>query len=705
MAALLTVLQRLPESKPGLELGSAAAIHVNKTLSAALSSFLTASLGGSLQPVTRVHGHDWGVHLLQSIVSLTQVLLIVVRHVCDSRTAVDDLPVSELGSRLELAAQVFLLCRAWLAGRGSVASWCPDQELPAAVTRALMASAVLLALHVHVEPRHAPQQQHSSYQAAAGLLLPLLCGCAAAGPHDSPGPDPCLALATILLRSCQTALDQSSPTHSHMQRMLQRTAWALGQMQAPWVEPAAMQALLLCQALAQQPGASALLAAADVLPAVLHVARLLLGREASGLQAADAPADSSSPEPPDWSGAYTRAGQPSQAHRQWLAILSILGSLLRVQPDSQPVADAALALVITGQDRLLAAVAPPAGSADQPLTLAGLQECERAAFLLSGMARLAGAWQAALPGCMAAARRAAAAFTALAALPSFRASFSIRCPPVSPDEKASAEAPAPVLQLLDGWFAVCADGSSSSNSSAHGSSLAGSSRSPSRRPGRHITWSSAIPSSPHSPRSPRHERTGEFGSAVSMSLEPRGSSLHRRLSRSPEALVKSMSVDLHSRRDSGAGSPSPMRQLSPNPQRSSAAAAAGVGISRHAAALADGMYAAAAQSLSLLCSLAPEVSEEEAAAGALGPEWPAPEVLRALQRQCVDISHAAQSREHSPCAKRLIMSLLATLHGTNCLLDRMHYFPTRSQSGERLAAEQAVERLQRAAGAYERESA
>lgn len=73
VAALLTVLQRLPESKPGLELGSAAAIHVNKTLSAALSSFLTASLGGSLQPVTRVHGHDWGVHLLQSIVSLTQV--------------------------------------------------------------------------------------------------------------------------------------------------------------------------------------------------------------------------------------------------------------------------------------------------------------------------------------------------------------------------------------------------------------------------------------------------------------------------------------------------------------------------------------------------------------------------------------------------------------------------------------------------------
>ena len=96
-----------------------------------------------------------------------------------------------------------------------------------------------------------------------------------------------------------------------------------------------------------------------------------------------------------------------------------------------------------------------------------------------------------------------------------------------------------------------------------------------------------------------------------------------------------------------------------------------------------------------------QVGEEEAAAGLLGPEWPAPEVLLALQRQCVDISHAAQSREHSPQAKRLIMSLLVTLQGTACLMDRMHFFPSRQQSGQRSAAEQAVERLQRAVGANE----
>ena len=92
-----------------------------------------------------------------------------------------------------------------------------------------------------------------------------------------------------------------------------------------------------------------------------------------------------------------------------------------------------------------------------------------------------------------------------------------------------------------------------------------------------------------------------------------------------------------------------------------------------------------------------QVSEEEAAAGLLGREWPAPEVLLSLQRQCVDISHAAKAREEFPGAKRLIISLSAALHGTSCLLDRMHYFPSRHQAGDRQAAVQAIERLELAA--------
>ena len=74
-----------------------------------------------------------------------------------------------------------------------------------------------------------------------------------------------------------------------------------------------------------------------------------------------------------------------------------------------------------------------------------------------------------------------------------------------------------------------------------------------------------------------------------------------------------MSVDLMQPQDSKAGSPSPMRQLSPNPLRSSVIAGPG-GVSQHAAALADAMYAATAQALSLLCSLAPEVRCPDACA-------------------------------------------------------------------------------------------
>lgn len=68
-----------------------------------------------------------------------------------------------------------------------------------------------------------------------------------------------------------------------------------------------------------------------------------------------------------------------------------------------------------------------------------------------------------------------------------------------------------------------------------------------------------------------------------------------------------MSVDaLGARRDSR-GSPSPLRgPLSSSPLRS-AANAATVLVSRHAAGVAEAMYAAAAQALLLLCSLAPEV--------------------------------------------------------------------------------------------------
>ena len=82
--------------------------------------------------------------------------------------------------------------------------------------------------------------------------------------------------------------------------------------------------------------------------------------------------------------------------------------------------------------------------------------------------------------------------------------------------QADAEVPAAVLQMLDGWFAVAAH---SSSGRGPGSSAAASSRSPSRRPQRHIAWSADIPSSPRSPLASRPEAAGEH---VNSNVMPRG---------------------------------------------------------------------------------------------------------------------------------------------------------------------------------------
>ena len=64
-----------------------------------------------------------------------------------------------------------------------------------------------------------------------------------------------------------------------------------------------------------------------------------------------------------------------------------------------------------------------------------VQECEATAFLLTGLSRFIGEWHTALPGSIAAVRRAAAAFVAMAALPSVRPSLAVYCEAVSPEEK------------------------------------------------------------------------------------------------------------------------------------------------------------------------------------------------------------------------------------------------------------------------------
>ena len=66
-----------------------------------------------------------------------------------------------------------------------------------------------------------------------------------------------------------------------------------------------------------------------------------------------------------------------------------------------------------------------------------MQEMQRSLFLLTGMARLLGQWQLALPGSLPAARQLAATFLELAAQARLGERLAFHCTPVDPKEKAS----------------------------------------------------------------------------------------------------------------------------------------------------------------------------------------------------------------------------------------------------------------------------
>lgn len=92
----------------------------------------------------------------------------------------------------------------------------------------------------------------------------------------------------------------------------------------------------------------------------------------------------------DYSNAYRQDGSPNPAHRLWCCVLSLMAVLLAALPGHGAVEGAALQLAVEAEPRLLLAVEPPAGSAQQPLTLAMAQETKYSLFLLCGLARLSG---------------------------------------------------------------------------------------------------------------------------------------------------------------------------------------------------------------------------------------------------------------------------------------------------------------------------
>lgn len=86
--------------------------------------------------------------------------------------------------------------------------------------------------------------------------------------------------------------------------------------------------------------------------------------------------------------------------------------------------------------------------------------------------------------------------------------------------------------------------------------------------------------------------------------------------------------------------------------------------SAYAASLAMATYRSAAQALTLLLCLAPEVAEEEASL--LGPEWPAAELLTLLQGQAdaVAIDMASSPGRIGPGSQQLAGLLLCIMQGT-----------------------------------------
>ncbi|KAK9843615.1 hypothetical protein WJX84_006654 [Apatococcus fuscideae] len=159
----------------------------------------------------------------------------------------------------------------------------------------------------------------------------------------------------------------------------------------------------------------------------------------------------------DTAGAYTPSTGRSIAHQHWCSLLGLQGTLLRTLVGNSQVQEGSMTMLVAAEPRIALAVQPPAGSPSQPLTLAGLQEADRALYLLTALAPLAGQWLLTLPTSISDLRTAAARFITFAALPSTSPATHLSCPPCSPAEK-KLENQSASLPLLEGWFQSCAEG-------------------------------------------------------------------------------------------------------------------------------------------------------------------------------------------------------------------------------------------------------
>ncbi|KAL0029785.1 hypothetical protein WJX79_010638 [Trebouxia sp. C0005] len=166
-------------------------------------------------------------------------------------------------------------------------------------------------------------------------------------------------------------------------------------------------------------------------------------------------------------GMYNRHGHRSPAHQQWCALMSLSGALVRSLGRDDRLDKGIVTLLVVAQERMLAVLTPP-DSAQQPLTLALLQEVEKVLFLASSVPHLKGQWQMATQGPSQgpgpgmggplAMRQASCVFLEFATLAVNHHNQPPCCPPISPYERSLAST-SPQLPIAEAWFKAAAVGS------------------------------------------------------------------------------------------------------------------------------------------------------------------------------------------------------------------------------------------------------
>ena len=207
--------------------------------------------------------------------------------------------------------------------------------------------------------------------------------------------------------------------------------------------------LLLMMQAAQIPGGASLLVQHGVPQVLAALASWLMAPLPSGGDLMRERPGASS----DYGNAYDQDGRENPVHKTWLALLAFLGALVVSLPGHPAIEDCILQIVTVADPRLMLAITPPKGDAEQPMTLAMAQEARYALFLLSAVAsRISGRWIMQLPHAISSVRRYSAALLRFVANPGHELVF-VACSQI---EKQMLRNTRPSIGLTDECLIMCA---------------------------------------------------------------------------------------------------------------------------------------------------------------------------------------------------------------------------------------------------------